>query len=146
MGLYYNSPTVNEQENIMKQPSTDKPRLVEATEVAEDMFWNAIATAYPEVKSGDFPPDLAMEMSDKLTQFVTVWLKMNEPTPRLPKVTEIMLHRIEYNYDNELALTDVDEEHIAYSISQGISEGELNTSIDGKATRGYWKINNCPNA
>ena len=117
------------------------------------MFWNAIATQYREIESGDFPPDLAMEMSDKLTQFVTVWLKMNEPTPVAPKVTEIMLHRIEYNYDdNELELTSGDEEHIAYQISQGISEGELCTLVPvttekwGTEVRGYWKINNNPDA
>lgn len=137
----------------MKQ-SQDKERLVHAVEVAEDMFWNAIATQYREIESGDFPPDLAMEMSDKLTQFVTVWLKMNEPTPVVPQVAEIMLHRIEYNYrggHNALLLTDGDKEHIAYSISQGISEGELCTMLEISPVRneevyGYWKINNCPDA
>lgn len=134
------------------KPSQDKERLVEAVEVGEDMFWNAIATAYPEIKSGDFPPDLAMEMSDKLTQFVTVWLKMNEPTPVAPKVTEIMLHRIEYNYRewDSLTITDSDMEHIAYCISEGISEGELNSEVPAvlptEMVRGYWKINNCPDA
>ena len=132
----------------MKQPSTDKSRLVEAVEVAEDMFWNSIATAYPEVKSGDFPPDLASEMANKNLQFVTVWLKMNEPEMKM-HVTEILLHRIEYNYEEVMFLTDGDEEHIAYQISQGFSEGELSTLVPcvedlDRSVRGYWKINNCP--
>lgn len=130
------------------KPSQDKTRLVEAVEHAENLFWNAIASDYPEITSGDFPPDLSMEMSDKLTQFVTVWLKMNEPEPKPSRVTEILLHRIEYNYDEDMELTDGDEEHIAYQISQGMREGELSTLVPvtnekfDRSVRGYWRINN----
>jgi hypothetical protein len=138
----------------MKQ-SQDKERLVRAVEVAEDMFWNAIATQYREIDSGDFPPDLAMEMADKLTQWVTVWLEMNEPTPA-PKpepkplrTIEVMLHRIEYSYrdGDTVEITSSDEEHIAYCISQGISSGELCTIPFGQdgEVYGWWEINNNPN-
>ncbi len=135
------------------KPSQNKERLVEALEVAEDMFWNSIATAYPEIKTGDFSPDLAFEMSDKLSHFVTVWLKMNEPASPKPKVAEVMLHRIEYSYDDtDLKLTIADEAYIADKISRGLSEGNLTTMVSVTTEkfdiriRGYWKINNNPDA
>ena len=114
----------------------------------QDLFWNYVASEYPEISSGDFPPDLSIAMADKLTQFVTVWLKMNEPTVSETKNVEIMLHNIEYSYYDDSNITDSDMETIAYSISQGISGGELcevvavTTDHNSVATVGTWKINN----
>jgi len=128
------------------KPSKDINRMTTAIEEAECAFWADIVTSYPEAEHGDFSPEATLALSDALFTAVTLWLEWNadpQESESETKTAEIVLHRIEYNYDNRtLELTGNDEEHIAYCITQGISEGELNTNISGVATRGYWKINN----
>jgi hypothetical protein len=51
------------------------------------------------------------------------------------KTTTIMLHTIEYEYVDGEELDSMDEESIAYKISQGQDEGELQYGSTGK-----WKI------
>jgi len=131
--------------------SHDTPRLNAILDEGEAIFWEYIAEAYPEASSGDLSPAEAINLSEAMRSAVTEWLQFNCDTPPAPpRVTEILLHRIEYNYDEDMELTDGDMEHIAYSISQGISEGELSTLVPvttekyDRSVRGYWKINNCP--
>jgi hypothetical protein len=52
------------------------------TENALDDFWSNIATVFPEVKGGDFPPDLSFEMSLTMEKMVSNWLSFNHPTYR----------------------------------------------------------------
>jgi hypothetical protein len=127
------------------KPSQDKKRLVEAVEHAENLFWNAIASDYPEITSGDFPPDLSMEMSDKLTQFVTVWLKTNEPQNM--GTVEVLFHNIEYSFYNSNQDIDDHVEQIAYEITNGSRSGELfftDFANNGgeRTVVGEWGINN----
>lgn len=83
---------------------------------------------------------------------VVEWLQFNAGEVAVTQIAEIMLHRIEYHYKGgygAMLLTDSDKEHIAYSITQGISEGVVCTTLDisedeSKEVYGYWKINNCP--
>jgi hypothetical protein len=131
--------------------SHDTERLSAILCEGEAIFWEYIAEAYPEAKTGDLSPAEAIGLSEAMRSAVTEWLQFNCDTPPTePRVTEIMLHRIEYNYEEDMELTDSDREHIAYSISQGISEGELSTLVPvtdekfDRSVRGYWKINNCP--
>jgi len=139
----------------MTIPSKNEARMAEAIEDAEIAFWSVIVDAYPEATHGDFSPEATFALDAALKEAVTLWLEWNaDPQESEQKVAEIMLHRIEYNYrggHNALLLTDGDKEHIAYSISQGISEGELCTMLEISPVRseevyGYWKINNNPDA
>ena len=134
----------------MTIPSKNEPRMVEAIEDAEIAFWSVIVDAYPEALHGDFSPEATFALDAALKAAVTLWLEWNaDPQESETLTTEIMLHRIEYNYKgfDDLELTSGDEEHIAYSISQGISEGDLCTHIQaGQEVHGYWKINNNPDA
>ena len=58
------------------------------------------------------------------------------------KTIEILLHNIEYWYDDGQDMPDHEEEHVCYMISQGYREGELNDGDETKGNRGWWKINN----
>ena len=55
-------------------------------------------------------------------------------------ITEILQHKIDWWLDDDTIkeLDDSDTEHIAYMITQGYSEGELNHGKD--EVRGWWKI------
>ena len=127
--------------------SNDESRLRAALDTAEDLFWNSIASDYPEAESGDLSPIAAIDLATAQRAAVTEWLELNADTP--PQTATVMLHRIEYYYRGHasLLLTDTDKEQIAYCISEGISEGDLCTMLEispvkEEEARGYWKINN----
>ena len=137
----------------MNKPSKDTARLNAAIESAESAFWADIVTNYPEAEHGDFSPEATIALDNALRTAVTLWLEWNaDPQDNEPKVTEVLLHRIEYTYDyEELEVSHADAEYIANKITQGFSEGELCTfapvSPDSEQeVRGYWKINNNPDA
>ena len=132
------------------KPSEDFNKLSNVLEAAESAFWKIVASYYPEAVSGDLSPDASINFAAASEDAIVEWVRTNAD-PAVPdwRTTEILLHRIEYRYEKEMLLTDGDEEHIAYSITQGISEGELCTLIpDPKSkakdieVRGYWRINN----
>jgi len=62
------------------------------------------------------------------------------------KRVEILLHDISYWYENGMDITDTDMEEIAYKITQGFREGELNGHLEVgdeepvHNIRGWWKI------
>ena len=124
--------------------SNDETRVGNALAEAEAIFWEYIADAFPEATSGDLSPACAIALSTTMRAALVEWLEFNADSP--PQVATVMLHRIEYYYRdfNAMDLTDGDEEHIAYCISEGISEGDLcATNVnDGSDIYGYWKINN----
>ena len=130
--------------------SEDVARLIDATDIAEDMFWNAVASFYPEVKSGDFPPDVAMEMSSNLARYIKVWLEMNEPTDEPKTVsgsTEVLFHNIDYVFNNPNQDIEEHKEQIAYEIVNGSKSGDLffvNFANNGgeKTVVGTWEIIN----
>ena len=138
------------------KPSEDTNRLSNVLEEAEIAFWAVVADSYPEAKHGDFSPDATMKFAAATEEAVTLWLEWNadpiedeeEETDWTEHEDRILLHRIEFNYFgseySDLNLSDSDVEHIAYSISQGISEGELVTELENiiptVTARGYWRI------
>lgn len=129
--------------------SNDMARLTKALGSAEAAFWADIEKSYPEATSGDLSPIEANNVVWAMRVALVEWLEFNCDIPREPqRTTEVMLHRIEYFYrdHDNILITDGDKEHIAYSISQGISEGELCALKDDNETEvyGWWKINNNP--
>jgi len=128
------------------KPSEDIKRIALAVEDAEIAFWNVIADAFPEAIHGDFAPDATMKMDEALKEAVTLWVGWNaDPVESEPRYTEVLFHRIEYFYhDDDMLISDSDEEHIAYCIANGISEAVLCTTPENSDEEiyGYWKINN----
>lgn len=53
-------------------------RMAEAINEAREAFWAAIAAAYPEIKTGDFPPDAAEAFDNAMADAVTVWVEANK--------------------------------------------------------------------
>ena len=126
------------------KPSEDFNRLSNVLEAAEAAFWDTVAKSYPEAESGDLAPDAAINFAAAAEDAIVEWVATNaDPIAPEWQTTEILLHRIEFNYENgTLGLTEGDEEHIAYWITQGIREGELSAIMGDKTVRGYWRINN----
>jgi len=52
-------------------------REEKAVEAAQDKFWAEIARRYPEVKSGDFPPDATIIFNHACEEAVGTWLSIN---------------------------------------------------------------------
>lgn len=56
-----------------------RDRVKEAVEQADLAFWAKIAKAFPEVKSGDFPPDATFAWNRARDEAVFWWLVYNHP-------------------------------------------------------------------
>lgn len=54
-------------------------RIRKAVEEADLAFWDKIAKAFPEVTSGDFPPDATFAWDRARDEAVYVWLLLNHP-------------------------------------------------------------------
>lgn len=57
---------------------SEKERKAEAIEKASLNFWATIAEHYPEVKSGDFPPDAHFKIEAAMEEAVDTWLDYNK--------------------------------------------------------------------
>lgn len=51
-------------------------------ELAQQSFWQTVANAFPEVKTGDFPPDATIKFDDACKEAVRHWLYSNHPDHR----------------------------------------------------------------
>jgi hypothetical protein len=54
-------------------------KLDEATEKAGLAFWAAVAEFFPEVKTGDYPPELTFEFNVACERAIGWWLIFNHP-------------------------------------------------------------------
>jgi hypothetical protein len=54
-------------------------KIEDATEEALCEFWAKIVEIFPDAKSGDFPPDLSLEMSLTMEKMLKYWLIYNLP-------------------------------------------------------------------
>jgi len=54
-------------------------RCIENVAFAMDAFWESIAAAYPEIKTGDFPFDLDVQFKMMAADMVTRWVELNQP-------------------------------------------------------------------
>lgn len=61
----------------MNKEMTEK--IENATEEGLFEFWKKIVEIFPTATSGDFPPDLSLEMSLTMEKMVTAWLSYNLP-------------------------------------------------------------------
>ncbi|PRZ45354.1 hypothetical protein [Paraburkholderia fungorum] len=54
-------------------------RIEEVAELATEDFWARVASRFPEVKTGDFPPDAHLALKTATEQAIRVWLTFNHP-------------------------------------------------------------------
>jgi hypothetical protein len=60
-----------------------RDRINKAVEKADLAFWAEIAKAFPEAKSGDFPPDATFAWNRARDEAVYWWLIWNHPKSEL---------------------------------------------------------------
>jgi len=54
------------------------PKADEVAENAQLAFWAEVARSYPEIKTGDFPPDATFEFNEACRLAVKRWLIWNK--------------------------------------------------------------------
>ena len=60
----------------------NKPTQKQIDKVSEKAllaFWEVVAKEFPEVKSGDFPPDATFRQTDNAEASISTWLEYNHP-------------------------------------------------------------------
>lgn len=57
----------------------DEKRVEEAAEEASMAFWSAVADQFPEIKTGDLPPDAADDFRRAARAVIERWLEVNAP-------------------------------------------------------------------
>lgn len=63
---------------VRESLSTDFGRIETAVNEAELAFWDVIAKAYPEIKTGDLDPAAATELTQAMERAVEAWLLANQ--------------------------------------------------------------------
>ena len=58
-------------------PAIDQQHLDAVVQDAEISFWGEVANGFPQIESGDFPPDAADRLKRDLTRAVEIWLSYN---------------------------------------------------------------------
>jgi len=64
---------------MIKTVDNLKVQIESAVEEAQEAFWAVIAEKFPEVKTGDFPPDASHQFSHHCELAVSIWLRLNHP-------------------------------------------------------------------
>lgn len=52
-------------------------RIEEVANKAEDNFWETVAELYPEIKGGDFAPEVYYQMTDMMRAWIRHWIDLN---------------------------------------------------------------------
>ena len=67
------------EENKTKEDSFSfDEKIGSAIKNAEEAFWWSIAQSFPEIKTGDFPPDASEAFSAAAKEAVQTWIKFNK--------------------------------------------------------------------
>ncbi|HUT97326.1 MAG TPA: hypothetical protein VMW60_04325 [Dehalococcoidales bacterium] len=53
-------------------------KVDEVIEKAQDAFWKVVAESYPEVKTGDLPPEAVLDFEEASQNAVQAWLRWNK--------------------------------------------------------------------
>jgi hypothetical protein len=56
----------------------NQEKLNEIIEKAQEAFWKVIAESFPEITSGDFPPDADFRFNAACKDAITTWHSMNK--------------------------------------------------------------------
>jgi hypothetical protein len=52
-------------------------KLSEVMEKAQEAFWKTVAESFPEITSGDFPPDADLRFNKACKDAIAIWHSMN---------------------------------------------------------------------
>ena len=52
--------------------------LIEVCQEADNAFWAIVAERYPNIKTGDFPPDALFERNNNNHKDISLWLELNK--------------------------------------------------------------------
>ncbi len=53
-------------------------RIQEASRKANDAFWEVLAEQFPEINSGDYPPEEAEMFELQCLEVARLWVRLNE--------------------------------------------------------------------
>ena len=53
-------------------------RIQEASRKANDAFWEVLAEQFPEINSGDYPPEEAEMFDLQCLEVARLWVRLNE--------------------------------------------------------------------
>ena len=56
----------------------DDERIKEASRRANDVFWETLADQFPEINSGDYPPEEAEVFELQCLEAARLWVRLNE--------------------------------------------------------------------
>jgi hypothetical protein len=65
---------------MIKKIIYDKEKVAELVKEAEANFWAYIADSFPDITSGDFPPDATIKLEKQLNESVQLWITVNSET------------------------------------------------------------------
>lgn len=57
----------------------DARQIQQVVKDAQEAFWGAVAAGFPEVTTGDFPPDATFRFEDACRDTIKTWLEINHP-------------------------------------------------------------------
>jgi len=60
-------------------PVVPDEELVKVATEAQAAFWRVVAERFPDVETGDFPPDTTMQFDTDCKRAVAWWLSTNHP-------------------------------------------------------------------
>ncbi len=67
---------------------TVEQRIKKAIQEADLLFWATIADQFPEITSGDFPPDAHFKFGRAQEDAVKLWIKYNFPKDKIESLLE----------------------------------------------------------
>ena len=56
----------------------DDERIQEASRKANDAFWEILAEQFPEINSGEYPPEEAEMFDLQCLEVARLWVRLNE--------------------------------------------------------------------
>ena len=57
--------------------TTLETRISQAAQNGEEAFWNAVASEFPEIKTGDLDPATTIQLLEKMKNSIRIWLELN---------------------------------------------------------------------
>lgn len=66
-------------EQKIQAPADMATRIHHATVAAQEAFWESMVASFPEIKTGDFPPEADLRFDQACISATTTWIDANRP-------------------------------------------------------------------
>jgi len=70
---------IKQFEGFLNENDNADEHFKKAVAEAQDAFWAKIVELYPEIKTGDFPPDATFAFDTACEKALSIWLQGNRP-------------------------------------------------------------------